>query len=100
MLSRVLVSSPAAFHHSHVPCSHLVEVSDEGVDERLCDHAQDDDQPFDYQGPLAEVEHVTQEFTAFLHMHEKIQDADVHMLNFRWSRCAFLGEERSHQHMI
>ncbi|KAK1685326.1 hypothetical protein QYE76_046174 [Lolium multiflorum] len=37
-----------------------------------------DDQPFDYQGPLAEVEHVPQEFAAFLHMHNKIRDADVH----------------------
>jgi hypothetical protein len=37
-----------------------------------------DDQSFDYQGPLAEVEHVPQEFGAFLHMHQEIRDAGVH----------------------
>ncbi|KAK1653322.1 hypothetical protein QYE76_071127 [Lolium multiflorum] len=36
-----------------------------------------DDHPFDYQGPLAEVEHVPQEF-AFLHMHNEIRDVGVH----------------------
>jgi hypothetical protein len=32
----------------------------------------DDNQPFDYQGPLAEVEHVPQELAAFIHMHQEI----------------------------
>nr|XP_051206936.1 uncharacterized protein LOC127322030 [Lolium perenne] len=31
-----------------------------------------DDHPFDYQGPLAEVEHVPQDIAAFLHMHNEI----------------------------
>jgi hypothetical protein len=38
----------------------------------------DDDHPFDYHVPLAEIEHVSQEFASFLHMHQKIQDAGVH----------------------
>jgi hypothetical protein len=38
-----------------------------------------DDQPFDYQGSLAEVEHVPQQFFAFLHMHQEIRDAGVHV---------------------
>jgi hypothetical protein len=46
------------------------------------DETMHDDQPFDYQGPIGEVEHVPQEFGAFLHMHEEIQDADVNA-NFR-----------------
>jgi hypothetical protein len=37
-----------------------------------------DDHPFNYQGPLAKVEHVPQEFVAFLHMHNEIRDAGVH----------------------
>ena len=37
-----------------------------------------DDHPFDYQGPLADVEHIPQEFAAFLHMHAEIEDAGVH----------------------
>jgi hypothetical protein len=37
-----------------------------------------DDQPFDYPGPLTEVEHVPQEFAAFIHMHHEIRDAYVH----------------------
>jgi hypothetical protein len=46
--------------------------------ERERDEPVHDDQPFDYQGSLAEVEHVTQEFDAFLHMHHEIRDAGVH----------------------
>lgn len=34
--------------------------------------------PFDYQKPLAEVEHVPQEFGVFLHMHHEIRDTCVH----------------------
>jgi hypothetical protein len=37
-----------------------------------------DVRPFDYQEPLAEVEHVPQEFGSFLHMHQKIRDTGVH----------------------
>jgi hypothetical protein len=37
-----------------------------------------DDQPFDYQGPLAKVEHMPQEFAAFLQMHTDIRDACVY----------------------
>ncbi|XP_071683714.1 uncharacterized protein [Lolium perenne] len=37
-----------------------------------------DDHPFDYQGPLAEVEYVPQEFVAFLHMHNEIRDVGAH----------------------
>jgi hypothetical protein len=42
------------------------------------DEPMHDNQPFDYQEPFAEVEHVLQEFGAFLHMHHGIRDADVH----------------------
>jgi hypothetical protein len=38
-----------------------------------------DDQPFDYQALLVEVEHVPQEFNAFLHMHQEIRNACVHV---------------------
>ncbi|KAK1644400.1 hypothetical protein QYE76_062205 [Lolium multiflorum] len=36
------------------------------------DEPMHDDQPFDYEGPLAEVEHVPQQFATFLHMHQEI----------------------------
>jgi hypothetical protein len=37
-----------------------------------------DDQSFDHQGLLAEIEDVPQEFTDFLHMHNEIRDADIY----------------------
>jgi hypothetical protein len=51
-----------------------------------------DDQQFDYQVPLAEVEHVPQQFTIFIHMHQEIRDAGVHAqlqriwLRILWAR--------------
>jgi hypothetical protein len=46
--------------------------------ERKCDTTLDDDQPFNYQETLAAIEHLPQEFTAFLHTHQKIRDAGGH----------------------
>ena len=38
-----------------------------------------DDQPYEYMGPLADVEHeVSAEFGAFLAMHQEICDEQVH----------------------
>jgi hypothetical protein len=45
--------------------------------ESECDKPVLDDQLFDYQGPLAQVEHVPLECVVFLHMHNEIRDADV-----------------------
>jgi hypothetical protein len=42
------------------------------------DSPTDDDHPFDFQGPFAEVEQAPAQYAAILQMHEEIQDAGVH----------------------
>jgi hypothetical protein len=37
-----------------------------------------DEQPFDHQGPLAQLDQVPAEFAVFLAMHQEIRDAQVH----------------------
>jgi hypothetical protein len=37
-----------------------------------------DDHPFDFEGPLAQVEQVPTQFVVFAQMHEEIRDAGAH----------------------
>ena len=37
-----------------------------------------DNHPFDFQGPLAELNEVPAEFAAFIAMHQEIRDATIH----------------------
>jgi hypothetical protein len=48
------------------------------INESERDTPADDDHPFEFQTPQAEVEQVLTEFAAFLRMNEKIQDACIH----------------------
>jgi hypothetical protein len=61
--------------------------------ESECGETMHDDQSFDYQGPLAEVAHVPPQFSAFLHIHQEIRDADVHV-QLRADLATHLWEKR------
>jgi hypothetical protein len=68
--------------------------------ESECDAYVDDDQPFDYQVPLAEVEHVHPKSSRLSFTCMKKYKMQMLMPTSGESDCAFVGDERNRQCMI